>query len=74
MTSQLVDMEWKFGVTASTSEIDKIGNPFLQLKLVLNVGEKLETHYMGKKRPCFVFFRQKKSCIFLLFLYVTWKK
>jgi hypothetical protein len=48
MISQLVDMEWKFGVTASTSAIDKVGNPFLQLKLVLNVNEKLETHYMGE--------------------------
>ena len=38
MISQLIDMEWKFGVTASTNTIDKFGNAFLQLKLfaVLN--------------------------------------
>jgi hypothetical protein len=47
MISQLVDMEWKFGVTASSNEIDKFGNVFLQLKLVLNKGDNLETCFMG---------------------------
>ncbi len=47
MISQLVDMEWKFGVTASTNDIDKFGNVFLQLKLVVNRGDNLETCFMG---------------------------
>jgi len=47
MISQLVDMEWNFGVTASTNYIDKLGNAFLQLKLVYNKGGNLETSFMG---------------------------
>lgn len=33
--AQLVDLEWKFGVTASSSELDQVGQTFLMLKLVL---------------------------------------
>lgn len=34
---QLVDIEWKFGVTCASSESDQpVGKTFLQLKLVLN--------------------------------------
>jgi len=47
MISQLVDMEWKFGVTASTNTIDKLGNAFLQLKLHYNRGDRVETSFMG---------------------------
>ena len=47
MISQLVDMEWNFGVTASTNLIDKLGNAFLQLKLVYNKGGNLETRFLG---------------------------
>ncbi|CAD6234053.1 GSCOCG00007503001-RA-CDS [Cotesia congregata] len=32
----LVDVSWKFGVTTSSSESDKVGKTFLQLKLQLN--------------------------------------
>ncbi|XP_065655565.1 COMM domain-containing protein 7 [Hydra vulgaris] len=39
-TNQLVDMEWKFGVTAATSENNLTGQSFLQLKLVLDKGNK----------------------------------
>lgn len=45
--SQLVDMEWKFGVTSSTNFIDKYGTAFLQLKLVYNKGGQLESKFMG---------------------------
>ena len=38
MVNQLVDMDWKFGVTASTSDLAKSGTSFLQLKLVLDKG------------------------------------
>mmetsp|Transcript_17512 Transcript_17512/g.24300 ORF Transcript_17512/g.24300 Transcript_17512/m.24300 type:complete len:201 (-) Transcript_17512:1717-2319(-) len=38
MVNQLVDMEWKFGITAANSEVGKVGSAFLQLKLVLDKG------------------------------------
>ena len=38
MINQLVDMEWKFGVTAGTSDMKQAGHSFLQLKLVINKG------------------------------------
>lgn len=38
--SNLVDMEWKFGVTAGTSDLTETGTCFLQLKLVLEKGGK----------------------------------
>lgn len=47
MISKLVDIEWKFGVTASSSNVDKVGNAFLQLKLVYDKGDKLEGKFMG---------------------------
>ncbi|KAM9589348.1 COMM domain-containing protein 7 isoform 3-T3 [Trichechus inunguis] len=31
MINQLIDMEWKFGVTSGSSELDKVGSIFLQL-------------------------------------------
>ena len=40
MVNQLVDMEWKFGVTAANSELGKSGASFLQLKLVLDKGKR----------------------------------
>uniref|UniRef100_A0A8C3IYE1 COMM domain containing 7 n=1 Tax=Chrysemys picta bellii TaxID=8478 RepID=A0A8C3IYE1_CHRPI len=30
MINQLIDMEWKFGVTAGSSELEKVGSIFLQ--------------------------------------------
>jgi len=38
--NELVDMEWKFGVTASSDELNKVGTCFLQLKLVIDRGNK----------------------------------
>jgi hypothetical protein len=38
MANQLVDMEWKFGVTASSSDLKAVGSTFLQLKLVIDKG------------------------------------
>ncbi|KAJ9447493.1 COMM domain-containing protein 7 [Diplonema papillatum] len=35
---KLVDMDWRFGVTAATSESHSDGSTFLQLKLVLENG------------------------------------
>ena len=38
-TKRLVDLDWTFGVTASTSDMDAVGTAFLQLKMSLDVGE-----------------------------------
>uniref|UniRef100_A0A4W6EZV5 COMM domain containing 7 n=1 Tax=Lates calcarifer TaxID=8187 RepID=A0A4W6EZV5_LATCA len=53
MVNQLVDMEWKFGVTVGTSEIQKVGNVFLQLKLVVRKGNSTENVYMELTLPQF---------------------
>ncbi|KAG7520081.1 hypothetical protein JOB18_022450 [Solea senegalensis] len=53
MVNQLVDMEWKFGVTVGTSEIQKTGNIFLQLKLVVRRGNSTENIYMELTLPQF---------------------
>jgi COMM domain len=49
MVNQLLDMEWKFGVTASSDTLNHAGNSFLQLKLVLEKGTSLETVNMGMR-------------------------
>ncbi|KAK2885750.1 hypothetical protein Q8A67_016587 [Cirrhinus molitorella] len=51
--NQLVDMEWKFGVTVGTSELQKTGNIFLQLKLVIRKGNTTENVYMELTLPQF---------------------
>ncbi|XP_078595951.1 COMM domain-containing protein 7-like [Branchiostoma floridae x Branchiostoma japonicum] len=56
MVNQLVDMEWKFGVTAASSEVQKVGNTFLQLKLVVNKGDRTENVYMELTLPQFYSF------------------
>lgn len=56
MIGQLVDMEWKFGVTASTNYIDKLGQAFLQIKLVYNTGGNLESRFMELTLPQFYSF------------------
>ena len=38
----LQDMEWKFGVTASSDELDTVGNTFLQMKFSLASGSKVD--------------------------------
>jgi hypothetical protein len=38
MVNQLIDMEWKFGVTAANSDMAKVGSSYLQIKLVLDKG------------------------------------
>nr|ACI68902.1 COMM domain-containing protein 7 [Salmo salar] len=47
------DMEWKFGVTVGTSELQKVGNTFLQLKLVIRKGNSTENVYMELTLPQF---------------------
>uniref|UniRef100_A0A672HQS5 COMM domain containing 7 n=1 Tax=Salarias fasciatus TaxID=181472 RepID=A0A672HQS5_SALFA len=53
MVNQLVDLEWKFGVTVGTSEVQKAGNIFLQLKLVVRRGSSTENVYMELTLPQF---------------------
>lgn len=53
MVNQLVDMEWKFGVTVGTSELQKAGNIFLQLKLVVRKGHTTENVFMELTLPQF---------------------
>uniref|UniRef100_A0A672YNW5 COMM domain-containing protein 7-like n=1 Tax=Sphaeramia orbicularis TaxID=375764 RepID=A0A672YNW5_9TELE len=56
MVNQLVDMDWKFGVTVGTSEVQKVGNIFLQLKLVIRKGNSTENVYMELTLPQFYHF------------------
>ncbi|XP_064420294.1 COMM domain-containing protein 7 isoform X1 [Latimeria chalumnae] len=51
--NQLLDMEWKFGVTAGSSELQKVGTIFLQLKLVIKKGNATENVYMELTLPQF---------------------
>ncbi|KAL1021356.1 hypothetical protein UPYG_G00012250 [Umbra pygmaea] len=53
MVNQLIDMEWKFGVTVGTSELQKVGNVFLQLKLIIRKGNTTENVYMELTLPQF---------------------
>merc|ERR1712228_192676 len=52
--NQLVDLQWKFGVTAASSDIQLVGNTFLQMKWTVK-GEdgKLETICMELSLPQF---------------------
>ncbi|NWJ01450.1 COMD7 protein, partial [Crypturellus undulatus] len=54
--NQLVDMEWKFGVTAGSSELERVGSIFLQLKLVIKKGGQMENVYMELTLPQFYSF------------------
>ena len=38
MANQVVDMEWKFGVTAASNQVAQVGSTFLHLKLVIDRG------------------------------------
>ncbi|XP_077423898.1 COMM domain-containing protein 7 [Vanacampus margaritifer] len=51
--NRLVDMEWKFGVTVGTSEVHKMSNIFVQLKLVVQKGHSTENLYMELTLPQF---------------------
>ncbi|KAM3839406.1 COMM domain-containing protein 7 isoform 2-T3 [Vipera latastei] len=56
MVNQLIDMEWKFGVTAGSSELRKAGSIFLQLKLVVKKGSQTESVYLELTLPQFYSF------------------
>ncbi len=46
-------MEWRFGVTASSSDLDQVGSTFLQLKLVLDKGGLRENVFVELTLPQF---------------------
>ena len=76
MVNQLVDMDWKFGVTAASSEVNKVGNTFLQLKLVINKGNKTEDVFMELSLPQFYSFlhdmeKANTSLEYFSWLFVT---
>ncbi|XP_010189875.1 PREDICTED: COMM domain-containing protein 7 [Mesitornis unicolor] len=56
MINQLIDMEWKFGVTAGSSELKKVGSIFLQLKLVVKKGSQMENVHIELTLPQFYSF------------------
>ncbi|XP_050775034.1 COMM domain-containing protein 7 isoform X1 [Gopherus flavomarginatus] len=56
MINQLIDMEWKFGVTAGSSELEKVGSIFLQLKLVVKKGSQMDHVYVELTLPQFYSF------------------
>ncbi|XP_032618289.2 COMM domain-containing protein 7 isoform X1 [Chelonoidis abingdonii] len=56
MINQLIDMEWKFGVTAGSSELEKVGSIFLQLKLVVKTGSQMDHVYVELTLPQFYSF------------------
>lgn len=45
--NQLVDMQWRFGVTASSSEQTNIRETFLQMKLTLDMGNSIKEVRLG---------------------------
>ena len=46
-------------VTAANSDMDKVGNSFLQLKMVLNKGSGTEEVFMGKYKSINIFYSLK---------------
>ena len=54
--NSLIDFEWKFGITASTDELEAVGTTFLQLKLVIDSGKGKEPVYMELSLPQFYAF------------------
>jgi len=63
VVNELVDMEWKFGVTTSSDELDQVGSCFLQLKLVVKSGSKKENVVMELTLPQFYqFFATDAEC------------
>jgi len=57
--AQLVDINWKFGVSAASSEQDKMGSCFLQLRLTIDRGTGNENVLMELSLPQFYQFLQQ---------------
>lgn len=67
MANELVDMEWKFGVTAASNELAQVGSTFLHLKLVIDKGGHREDVFVELTLPQFYEFladmEKAKTCI-----------
>ena len=50
--NQLIDMSWRFGVTAANSEVSRVGTTFLQLHLVLDKEGERESVHLGAYHRC----------------------
>lgn len=51
--NELVDLGWRFGATAATSEVGSAGTTFLQLKLAVDNGADKESYLMELTLPQF---------------------
>lgn len=47
--NQLFDIQWKFGVTAASSEVNQMGACFLQLQMTVEKGQGKENVLMGQQ-------------------------
>lgn len=54
--NELVDMQWKFGVTAANTELSQVGSTLLQMKLVVDKGGKMENIFAELTLPQFYAF------------------
>lgn len=66
----LVDMQWRFGVTAANSEIRHLGATFLQMLLTLDLGNSQQKVHLELTLPQFYDFlaqmeKAKAMCDFL---------
>ncbi|GAB5354728.1 hypothetical protein AAMO2058_000144300 [Amorphochlora amoebiformis] len=57
--NELVDLQWKFGVTASSDSLQQVNTCFLQLKFVINTGNGVEDVLMEMTLPQFYKFLQQ---------------
>mmetsp|Transcript_13677 Transcript_13677/g.24700 ORF Transcript_13677/g.24700 Transcript_13677/m.24700 type:complete len:197 (-) Transcript_13677:448-1038(-) len=57
--NSLVDLQWKFGVTASTDQLRQVNTCFLQLQLTINTGKEKEDVLMEMTLPQFYKFLQQ---------------
>jgi len=60
--AKVLDVEWKFGVTAATSECDKVGISYLHMKITISpetLGDKPRTVFLEMSLPQFYEFLHK---------------
>ncbi|XP_008579491.1 PREDICTED: COMM domain-containing protein 7-like [Galeopterus variegatus] len=63
MINQLIDIDWKFGVTSGSSELEKVGSIILQLQLVVKKGNQTENMYTELSLPQFCSFLHGMECV-----------
>lgn len=63
-SNKLIDLDWSFGVTASSNDCDQVGKTFLQLKLTLDEGnQSLKQIFMELSLEQFYqFLAQMENC------------